>query len=134
MILRYYIDGETTASIQFTPSLAAGVGYYNPTAPWGTKWFGKGAADGGWFLNFKIPFQKSVLVTVQHTSKTFGGFYVIVRGVTNVPLSIGGVDIPNNARLNLFTTNGTFQPLQWIPLATIPTGYSGMVRCCTRLL
>jgi hypothetical protein len=42
VIIRYYIDGESTASIEFTPSMAAGVGFYDAHAPWGTKWFGKG--------------------------------------------------------------------------------------------
>lgn len=45
-IFRYYIDGETTASIQFTPPMAAGVGFDDTQAPWGTKWIGKGAKDG----------------------------------------------------------------------------------------
>ena len=39
-VIRYYVDGESEASIQFTPSLAAGVGFYDTGAPWGTKWFG----------------------------------------------------------------------------------------------
>lgn len=46
-IIRYYVDGETNASIVFTPSLACGVGFHDAQAPWGTKWFGKGAKDGG---------------------------------------------------------------------------------------
>jgi len=47
--IRYYIDGETNASIEFTPSLACGVGFYDTQAPWGTEWFGKGADDAGWY-------------------------------------------------------------------------------------
>ena len=127
VIIRYYIDGETTASIEFTPSMACGVGFYDPQAPWGTKWFGKGAADGGWFLNFKIPFQKSVLVTFQHLTLNSGGFYIIVRGATNLPFSIGGVSVPTNARLQLFKTQGTFQPLEWLTLANVSAGVAGMV-------
>jgi hypothetical protein len=29
----------------------AGVGFDDQTAPWGTKWFGKGARTGGWYNN-----------------------------------------------------------------------------------
>ena len=50
-IWSYYIDGESSPSIQFTPAMAAGVGFADPTAPWGNRWMGKGAADGGWYNN-----------------------------------------------------------------------------------
>ena len=29
MIIRYYVDGEDEASIEYTPSMACGVGYYD---------------------------------------------------------------------------------------------------------
>lgn len=38
VIVRYYVDGETTPSVEFQPSMAAGVGFLDDTAPWGTKW------------------------------------------------------------------------------------------------
>ncbi len=47
----YYIDGESVPSIQFVTYMLAGAGFNDQTAPWGTKWFGKGAAGGGWFNN-----------------------------------------------------------------------------------
>jgi hypothetical protein len=47
----YYIDGEITPSIQFVPYMLVGAGFNDQTAPWGTKWFGKGAEGGGWFNN-----------------------------------------------------------------------------------
>jgi len=127
VIVRYYIDGESTASIQFTPSLACGVGFNDPTGPWGTQWFGKGAKDGAWFLNFRIPFHKSVAVTVQHQYANYGGFYMIVRGGTNVPIVLNGVNVPlDTAQLLLFTTNTSFAPLDWVTLASVPAGTQGM--------
>jgi len=128
VLVRYYIDGETNASIQFTPSLAAGVGFYDPQGPWGTQWFGKGAADGGWFFNFKIPFQKSVMVSVQHLYADHGAFYIIVRGATNLPLNdiVSGVSIPSTARLTQFVTNATFDALTWIPLVNVSAGTQGV--------
>jgi len=122
VLIRYYIDGETNASIAFQPALACGVGFSDETAPWGLKWFGKGAADGGWFWNFRVPFQKSVVVTIQHLYGPFGGFYVIVRGLTNVPVRIGDLQLPSTARLHQFTTNATFAPLALITLASLPSG------------
>jgi hypothetical protein len=47
MMVRYYIDNETSPSIEFHPSMAAGVGFDDGTAPWGTKWAGLGAGHGG---------------------------------------------------------------------------------------
>lgn len=47
-VWRYYIDGETDASIQFPSYMAAGVGFADAFAPWGNKWIGKQADQGGW--------------------------------------------------------------------------------------
>ena len=47
VLVRYYVDGETEASIAFTPSMACGVGSYDTNAPWGTKWFGKVQSENG---------------------------------------------------------------------------------------
>lgn len=121
-IVRYYIDGETTASIEFTPSLACGVGFYDTQAPWGTEWFGKGADDAGWYNNFRIPFQKSIKVTVQHLYANYSGFYVFVRGSTNLPIVVGGKTLPTNARMNQFIVNDTFQPLDFITLVNVTSG------------
>jgi hypothetical protein len=47
----YYIDGETTPSIQFVPYMLVGAGFNDQEAPWGTRWIGKGARRGGWYNN-----------------------------------------------------------------------------------
>jgi len=125
VIIRYYVDGEATPSIQFTPSQACGVGFYDNASPWGTKWFGKGAKDGAWHLNFRIPFQKSILVTAQHTSGSHN-FYMIVRGTTNLPINIGDIVVPTNARLQLFNINKQFPALTYIDLANVPKGKKGV--------
>jgi len=125
-LFRYYIDGETTASIQFYPSMACGVGSNDVTAPWGTRWFGKGAADGAWFNNFRIPFQQRIRVTVQNTMGVqVDGFYLIVRGQLLKPsdsIVIGNIPIPSTARMNLQIFNQTVPPLAWVPIASVPSG------------
>jgi len=127
VIIRYYVDGETDASLVFTPSLSCGVGFYDTQAAWGTKWFGKGAEDGGYFLNFRIPFRKSIVDTTQHMYGTYGAFFLIMRGGTNLPINIGGIDVPlTSARLQLFTTNATYQPLDWVTLVSLPAGTTGI--------
>lgn len=95
------------ASIEFFPPLACGVGSGDSHAPWGTKWFGKGAADGAWFNNFRIPFKRSVKVTTQSVASSFGGFYIIVRGAPNLPIVIGDYTVPAaQARLTQFRYQG----------------------------
>jgi len=124
-IIRYYVDGETEASIQFTPSLACGTGSYDVQAPWGTKWFGKGAMDGGWYLNFRIPFTQSIVVTTQHLYAN-NGFYMIVRGGLDLPVRIGDFTLPDNAKLQLQVVQKTVQPIEWVPVADVPTGFAGL--------
>ena len=73
----------------------------------GTKWFGKGAADGAWHLNFQIPFYKSVRITAFHPAGTIQGYYWIVRGVIqqpNIPLRIGNFELPFGAKMKMIET------------------------------
>jgi hypothetical protein len=131
MIVRYYVDNETTASIQFRPPLAAGVGFDDPTAPWGTKWFGLGAGNGGngqaWFNNFKIPFLSSIRVTVQATVRPSNGWYLILRGGLNIPLVIGDLTLPSSAKLQLQVFDGPLKPLQVLDVASVPKGFAGQL-------
>jgi len=123
-IIRYYVDDEANASVEFLPSMACGTGFFDGQAPWGTKWFGKGAADGSWFNNFRVPFKKSVRVTYQRPAGGAGGFYMIIRG-TPVPvgtsfINIGGFAVPPTAKMNLIKFNQVVQPLAWVPIADLP--------------
>jgi len=124
-VIRYYIDGEANASIAFQPGLASGVGW-NDKQVWGTKWIGKGAADGSWFNNFKIPFQKSVSVTWQVTQGSFTNIFFIVRGAPNHPITIAGVDVPLKSRLNLAAQTKTLQPLEFYDMVNVPSGTHGL--------
>jgi hypothetical protein len=47
----YYVDGEIVPSIQFLAHMVTGAGFNDQTAPWGTKWMGKGAKGGAWYNN-----------------------------------------------------------------------------------
>jgi hypothetical protein len=124
--VRFYVDGETSPSIEFFPPLACGVGFQDQlhtSVPWGTQWFGKGAKDGSWFLNFRIPFQRSIRVTEQ---QIFGGpkssVYTMVRGAVGVPITIGYAVVPPTARLRLFKQYRWYQPLDFVPLVDLPSG------------
>eukprot|EP00698_Gefionella_okellyi_P016443 TRINITY_DN4700_c0_g2_i1.p1 TRINITY_DN4700_c0_g2~~TRINITY_DN4700_c0_g2_i1.p1 ORF type:complete len:336 (+),score=68.33 TRINITY_DN4700_c0_g2_i1:26-1009(+) len=128
VIYRYYIDGEKNASVEFTPSLACGVGFDDEAAPWGTQWTGKGARSGGWFHNYRIPFQKSVLITAQVPPGQPGvGYYVIVRGAENLPVVINEVQLPPTARMILQKINAWYKPLDYVYIADIPAPASGLL-------
>eukprot|EP00656_Telonema_subtile_P053646 TRINITY_DN7822_c0_g1_i3.p1 TRINITY_DN7822_c0_g1~~TRINITY_DN7822_c0_g1_i3.p1 ORF type:complete len:480 (-),score=120.61 TRINITY_DN7822_c0_g1_i3:112-1551(-) len=127
-IIRYYVDGEQNASIAFSPAMASGTGYDDGQAPWGTKWIGLGAGKGqgqAWFNNFKIPFGKSIRVTAQHRTGSFGGFFMIVRGGLDIPLSIGETLLPKTARLQLQVFEGSLAPMEFMDIVSIPKGHSG---------
>ena len=55
------------------------------------------------------------------------GFYIVVRGVENLPVVIGGVTLPPTARLHQSRlVNHTFQPLDYVPLVDLKEG-NGMI-------
>lgn len=130
--VRYYLDGEARPSIEFKPPLAAGVGFDDLTV-WGTSKAAHGAKDGAWTLKYRIPFQRSARVTIQHPSGVdrLGRSpdppltcYLIVRGTENLPLPLGGVYLPGStARLSLHKIESeTFEPLAWVPLLDLSSG------------
>eukprot|EP01079_Euglenida_sp_SAG-EU17-18_P010357 gene10357-1876_t len=127
LLVRYYVDGELNASIAYEPGMASGTGFDDPAAPWGTKWFGHGA-HSAWFNNFKIPFGSSIRVTVQSTDgKEHSGFYMIVRGGLDQPLTIGGQTLPPTARLHLQRYDGPLNDLEVLDVVSVPESYQGMV-------
>jgi len=80
--------------------MACGVGFYDQQAPWGTEWFGKAANNSGWYNNFRIPFQKSIVVTVQHLYNNHSRFFFMIKGSINLPITVGR---PNLFEAFLFT-------------------------------
>ncbi|KAH3756429.1 DUF2961 domain-containing protein [Pelomyxa schiedti] len=126
LLVRYYVDGELDASIEFEPPLACGVGFGDSQAPWGIHWFGKGANSGSWFNNFIIPFKSSIVVTVQHTVADYGGFYMIVRGATNVPIRIGNLVLPSSSKLTLHKFSADVAPVTYVDFVNIASG-SGLL-------
>lgn len=118
LIFRYYIDGETTASIEFTAPKAAGA-FYADADMWGNAQNGKGGSRGGWYVNYKIPFQKRINITIQGR---VGNGFVILRGLENLPIQVGTLTLPTGTRLTLHKLSQTFQPLDWVPIVDLPSG------------
>jgi len=126
-IIRYYADGEVNSSIAFQPAMASGVGFNDFGAPWGIKWMGKAATGDSWFHNIKIPFQKNIRVTWQSANGTENdNIFIIVRGDPNIPIDIGGVVIPQNARMHLISQSKRVKPLGYLNIVNIDQSRSGL--------
>lgn len=104
--VRVYVDGEAEPSISFEILMA--VGQSQPTlSPWGETMLGNVALSGGAYFTYRIPFSTSLRVTAQLPPKMVipgpKSFYFIIRGMTNLPVTIGALQLPATARLKLRT-------------------------------
>jgi hypothetical protein len=130
-VIRMYVDDEPSASIVFSPPMAAGVGFDDQTAPWSAGLTGKGGVNGAWFLFQRVPFYKNLVVTYQSgAGQPDTTVWVLVKGVENLAIDVGGVAVPTAggaARLVLQQINATVAPLQFVNVVDVPTGYDGVV-------
>eukprot|EP00941_MAST-03F_sp_MAST-3F-sp1_P000772 g772.t1 len=132
--VRYYVDGETTASIDYPLFLAhaqgpAQVGGTNKigsdTIPWGNSLFGR-THDSGWYNTYIVPFQRSIKITLTDPVGS-SLFWYMCRGVENLPIVIGGLQLPSTTRLQLQRTSTTVRPGTLVNLAN-STGNPGIMR------
>eukprot|EP01116_Phalansterium_solitarium_P018921 TRINITY_DN515_c0_g1_i3.p1 TRINITY_DN515_c0_g1~~TRINITY_DN515_c0_g1_i3.p1 ORF type:complete len:355 (-),score=107.82 TRINITY_DN515_c0_g1_i3:604-1668(-) len=127
-VWRFYVDGESTASVQLQTSQAAFVGNADPSAPWDNDFFGKNSAYGGWHIDVPVPFLKSIRVTLQLPPWAADNIaFAMVRGVENLPATIGAFTLPPNARLVASVQNASLPPLQFHDLIVIPAGTPGLM-------
>ncbi len=95
--------------------MGVGIGFQDDAAPWGIARMGKTGSPSGIYNTYRIPFGKSVRVTVQRAPGHADNptFWWIIRGVHNLPVEVGGVRLPDSARLHLYTReNYTAQRLE----------------------
>ena len=82
--VRYYVDGETTASVNIPVGMGTGEPYMDDSGPWSAgSAFGKTGNPSGTFNNFPVPFNRSINVTVE----TFQG------GKPGAPVSLAAHDV-----------------------------------------
>ena len=99
-------------------------------SPFSAELFGKNAQTGGVWTTMRMPFGSSVRVTLQQASScnTQGTYWIIVRGVEALPITLSEVELPATARLQQFIiTNETFAARSFIGLANASAGYDGML-------
>jgi hypothetical protein len=120
--IRYYVDGEEAPSIDMDLFMGHGIGFNDNTAPWATKHVGKIGKRNGIYNNYRIPFQKSVRVTAQRAegAEDDPQIWWIIRGVENGRVSLGGVELPKQARLKLHRLeNHDAKPLEEFDLCKV---------------
>jgi len=121
MRIRFYIDGETTASIDYQLYMAHGIGWGDDSLFFGNKYMGKNSYSGGIYHTFRIPFGKSIKVTAQLPWLTPGNvFWCIIRGLERLPVIMGDIQFPNTTRLRLYKyENVTAAAHQYVPLVQV---------------
>ena len=131
--IRVYVDDERAASIDMELMMGHGIGFQDNGAPWGVERIGKTGAPSGIYNTYRIPFGRNVRVTAQRAP---GGeeetppFWWIIRGVENLPLEVGGIRLPDNARLRLYkVVNRAVKPLDEFRMCD--TAKSGMLYMVT---
>ena len=113
--IRFYVDGEAKASIDMELFLGHGIGWGDPSAPWGSERLGKSGHPSGLYNTYRIPFGKNIRVTGQLGAGVEKPqvFWWIIRGVENLPVFLGNIRLPDNARLRLQVRNNVeLEPLQ----------------------
>ncbi|MGO8786325.1 MAG: DUF2961 domain-containing protein [Terriglobia bacterium] len=126
--IRFYVDGEVTPSIDMELFFGHGIGWNDSSAPWGTERLGKTGQPSGLYNTYRIPFGKSIRITGQlgpgvQKPQTF---WWIFRGIENLPVYLGKIRLPDNARLRLQVhSNVALEPLQMIDIAQ-STGHGAL--------
>jgi len=126
--VRIYVDGEAAPSVDMELGLGVGVGFEDSFAPWGTKFNGITGSPSGVFMNYRIPYLKSIRVTAELPAGVPRDtvFWWIVRGIENLSLAISGIQMPARARLRLHKKEDhQVQPLDELVLCDVAGG--GMV-------
>ena len=144
-VIRFYVDGEATASIDLkllelswvsewaSPAHASlkpgasGGQYDNRGLPWGLADFGHTASSGGVSSTIRIPFGETIRVTIQAPPATYttSVYWVIVRGIENSAVVLGELELPPSARLKVHRVNANLSQGELITLADAPAGISG---------
>jgi len=129
MIFEVYLNGAINPDYTFTPDELVGIGFGDPTSPWGNSVIGKGALSGGVYSQLKIPFSNGIIYRARMApSATKGGtLYFQLRGTTpGLPIIIGNVQLPPTAKLVQYRNDQVLlKPLQFLQLAN--TSNAGVV-------
>ena len=136
--LRVYVDGSATPTLDLTLLQLASVGAagaqgnsHKDISPFSAgNLFGKNAQTGGVWTTIRIPFGSTLRVTLQQALEcnSQSTYWLIIRGVEGLQISLGEIELPPTARLVQSVINATtFAPDAFIPLASAPSANDGML-------
>ena len=136
--IEYFVDGEAAPSISLQASMMCGLAFPDQTGDKDYEYSagglcGKTAPVGGYSNVFAIPFYQGVVVTVRADPSDGAGCfngYVNVRGTVGLPLAVPGSALPLPAGTRLVLQSNALalrQPLEFVTVASLPAGRSGMV-------
>ena len=122
MQIRIYIDGESPASLDFQLFFAHMVGVQSctegacidPRVPWASEDVQHMAHGGALKNTYRIPFSTSIRITATYPHD--GNLYYYVRGMTSLPVVVGDLQLPTDARLVLHKNWDVVVP----PLGKLP--------------
>jgi len=120
--VRIYVDDEQSPSIEMELGLGHGVGFSDDTAPWGSEKLGHTGHPSGFYNSYRIPFGKAIRVTAQRAKDSPDGapFWWILHGTESLPVTMGGLQLPETARLKLYKLeNHTAKPLEEFALCDL---------------
>jgi len=118
--IRVYVDGEAVPSIDMELGLGVGVGFQDPTAPWGNRFGGVTGEPSGVYFNHRIPYARSIRVTAELPPGVSRDtvLWWIIRGLENGVPKVCGFSLPLAARLKLHkVVDREVQPLEEFELA-----------------
>ena len=128
VLIRLYIDGETTPSLSYFPYELAGtpsVAAYNTSVPartWSAELWGRNSATS-WINSFPVPFSASVRITLQFTGASGAATtYYQAHGLDGVAPSFGRVPLPAGARLVLQRNDLVLDRLAYLNVSSFASG------------
>lgn len=130
--IRYYIDGEHTASIDYSLYMGVGLGFNGSSLvnrSWGTARVGSLAAYST-YSTIRVPFTRSIRITAEMPTYIESSqlIWVDVRGAEGLRIAIGDsiTLAPTDYRLRLYKNDAVHVPAGYmIPLAK--TNRSGLL-------
>ena len=131
VLIRFYIDGEASASVSLfpyelagTPSLAA----YNTSRTanvrvWAAELWGRNS-QSSWVNSFPVPFGASLRMTLQHVGAAGAQatVYYQAHGLLGAGASFGRLPLPAGARLALQRNDLVLPRLAYLPVSNFSTG------------
>ncbi len=122
-MIRVYVDDESEASIQMELGLGHGIGFGDDAAPWGEVKLGKTGSQSGLYNTYRIPYGKEIRITAQRSEDAPADtlFWWIARCTDNLLPRVGGVLLPEHARLKLHRViDHQASPLEEVTMCNVP--------------